>query len=221
MISYDYILFDLDGTLTDPVIGVTNAVMYALRHFGFSVTDRRELYPFIGPPLADSFQKYYHLSPSQAAEAIAKYREYYAPTGIFEAEVYPGIPEMLQRLRDAGLPLLLTTNKPEPYALQVLEHFDLARWFDYISGASMDESTQKWQVIRSALTRCGVTDPARAVMVGDRKHDAEGAKRCGVRDCIGVLYGYGSREELTAAGVSALAESPAQIADIILNSFTE
>ena len=221
MTSYDYILFDLDGTLTDPVIGVTNAVMHALRHFGITVTDRRELHPFIGPPLADSFQKYYHLSPSQAMEAIEKYREYYAPTGIFEAEVYPGIPELLQRLRDAGLPLLVTTNKPEPFALRVLEHFDLARWFDCISGASLDESTQKWEVIRNALTRCGVTDPARAVMVGDREHDVLGAKRCGVRDCIGVLYGYGSREELTAAGVCALAASPAEIGDIILNSISE
>ena len=219
---YQYVFFDLDGTLTDPGVGITNSVMYALRHYGITVADRSELYPFIGPPLIDSFQKYYGFSKAQAQEATEKYREYFSPKGLYENEVYPGIPELLQRLRDAGLKLLVATSKPEPFALRILEHFDLTEYFDCIAGAAFDETrTQKWEVIDYALERLGVADRSRVVMVGDRENDVQGARHCSLGGCIGVLYGYGSREELRSAGADVLAETPAQIADIILNSYTE
>lgn len=217
MSSYQFIFFDLDGTLTDPALGITNAVMHALAHYGIAVADRSELFPFIGPPLADSFQKFYGFSPEQSREAIDKYREYFAPKGLFENEVYPGIPEALQRLRDAGLRLCVATSKPQLFAVQILDHFGLSAYFDGVFGAAMDETrTWKWEVIDYALDQLGVRDRTRVLMVGDRDLDVLGAQRCGLAGCIGCLFGYGSREELESAGAAALAEAPAQIADIIL-----
>ena len=222
MPSCEYIFFDLDGTLTDPGIGITNSVMYALQHYGIFVSDRSELYKFIGPPLIDSFQTYYGFSHEQAKEGVAFYREYFTDRGIFENEVYPGIPETLQRLKAAGKRLLVATSKPEPFAEQIMEHFGLADYFDVVAGAAFDETrTQKWEVIDYALDRIGVTDRKSVLMVGDREHDVLGAEKCGLVGCIGVLYGYGSRSELEQAGAVAYAETPAQIADIILNSYTE
>lgn len=219
MSAYDYIFFDLDGTLTDPALGITNSVMHALTHFGFSVADRSELFSFIGPPLLDSFQRFYGLTPEQAHEAVDKYREYYAPTGIFENEVYAGIPETLQSLQNAGYKLCVATSKPESFAVQIIEHFGLSKYFAGVFGAAMDETrTNKDEVINYALETLGVTARGRVLMIGDREYDVLGAKRCGLAGCIGCLFGYGSREELTNAGAIALAEHPSEIADLILNN---
>ena len=221
MNRYTHIFFDLDGTLTDPGVGITNSVMYALERYGIHVAERSALYRFIGPPLVDSFTRYYGFSPDDARAAVDVYREYFADKGIFENELYPGIPALLERLRAAGLKLVMATSKPEDFAVRIAEHFGIARCFDCIAGAAMDETrTQKWEVIEYALARCGVTDRARVLMVGDREHDVLGAARCGL-PCLGVLYGYGSRTELEAAGACAVVDDVAGVGDYILNHRTE
>ena len=218
---YTHILFDLDGTLTDPGVGITNSVAYALERYGIHVADRRTLYPFIGPPLVDSFMRFYDFSAADARAAVDVYREYFADRGIFENELYPGIPALLRRLRDAGLRLIVATSKPEGFAVRIAERFGIAQYFDCVAGASMDETrSRKWEVIEYALARCGVTDRAHVLMVGDREHDVRGAARCGLK-CLGVLFGYGSREELSAAGAEALCESVEAVGDYILNALAE
>lgn len=200
------VLFDLDGTLTDPGIGITNSVWAALRYFNIEVKDRSELFRFIGPPLIDAFMEYYGFPEEQAREAINPYREYFASKGIFENEVYPGIPELLEKLKKDGYVLAVATSKPEEFAKEILVHFDLMRYFDYVCGAGMDETrTGKAEVITYALETAGVTDKRQCIMIGDRKHDMEGAAKNGLRK-IGVLYGYGSLRELTEAGADGIAE---------------
>lgn len=206
MKRYQEILFDLDGTLTDPGIGITNSVKHALAKYGIEETDITRLYRFIGPPLSDSFKEYYAFSTEQAMQAIEYYREYYADRGIFEVQVYEGIVPMLQRLQADGRRLLVATSKPEPFARQVLAHFGLTPYFEVIAGGGMDETRiRKAEVIRYALDEASITDLSHAVMVGDRKFDICGAAEVGM-PAVGVLFGYGSREELTAAGAAALAE---------------
>lgn len=201
------VFFDLDGTLTDPGIGITNSVWAALRKYNIEVKDRSELFRFIGPPLMDAFMEYYGFPEEQAREAIKPYREYFARKGIFENRVYPGIPELLEKLKKDGYLLTVATSKPEEFAKKILVHFDLIKYFDHVCGAGMDETrTGKAEVITYALETAGVTDKRQCIMVGDRKHDMEGAERNGLRK-IGVLYGYGSREELTKAGADVIAEN--------------
>ncbi len=215
MKNYDNVLFDLDGTLTDPGIGITNSVAYALKKYGIPVPDRAELYKFIGPPLVDSFMEYYGFSEAQAQQATSYFREYFAQGGLLENQVYDGIETMLQELRRRGKHLCIATSKPEPFAKTILEHFRLAPYFDHIFGASMDTSrNKKGQVIAYALEQCGIADCAKVVMVGDRRHDVLGAAEHGI-DCIGVLFGYGDRVELEGAGAAYIAETVADIAAFI------
>ena len=210
-----HMFFDLDGTLTDPALGITNSVMYALERFGIHTEDRTTLFQYIGPPLMDSFTQFHGLSRADARIAIDTYREYFSVKGLFENEVYPGIPELLTRLKAAGKKLVVATSKPEDFSLRILEHFELLQYFDFVSGSCMDETrTQKWEVIQWALEQC-CDDSSRVLMVGDRKHDVQGAKRFGL-PCLGVLYGYGGREELETAGADAFAASPEEIGDYIL-----
>ena len=208
---YQYYLFDLDGTLTDPGIGITNSVMYALEQYGIHVPDRSQLYRFIGPPLKESFMGFYGFSEEQALEAVEHYRVYFRAGGIFENTVYPGIPQMLQELRDQGKTIALATSKPEEFALQILEHFDLMHWFDLVQGATMDgRISQKADVIAALLQKL---DPGRTdqmLMVGDREHDILGARANGL-ESAGVLWGYGSAEELKKAGADHLVSAPAEI----------
>ena len=219
MTHYASIFFDLDGTLTDPGEGITNSVAYALERWGIHVEDRRTLYPFIGPPLVDSFARFYGFTPSDARAAVDVYREYYTDRGIFENELYPGIPSLLERLRAAGRRIVMATSKPEPFAVRIAEHFGIAGYFDCIAGASMDEETRthKWEVIDYALDRLGRPAPAEVLMVGDREHDVLGAERCGIAT-LGVLYGYGSRDELLSAGAVAVAETVEAVGDYILEN---
>ena len=209
---YDIILFDLDGTLTDPGIGITNSVAHALAHWGIEVTDRATLYKFIGPPLSDSFRRYYGFSEEDAIRAIAVYREYFGVKGLYENEVYPGIPELLQELKNAGKTVVLATSKPEQYAVEILRHFGLYDYFDIIAGASMDESrNKKADVIAYALSQMKDPDVSKLIMIGDREHDILGAKQIGI-DSIGVLYGYGDRPEHEKAGATYIAE---EVEDIL------
>lgn len=215
---YNTILFDLDGTLTDPGEGITKSVAYALQKYSIEVTDRSVLYPFIGPPLVDSFQKYYGFSPEQAEQAVVYYREYFRETGLFENEVYDGVEDLLASLRSAGKRVILATSKPEVFARRILDHFGLTRYFDVIAGALLDGSRMhKADVIAYALDTAGITDKSSVVMVGDREQDVKGAEKTGL-PCIGVLYGYGSREELTAAGATAIVESVEELQQFLLKA---
>lgn len=215
---YDIILFDLDGTLTDPGLGITNAVMHALKRYGLAIPPREELYSFIGPPLWEMFQEYCHFSKEEAEQAVEYYREYYRETGIFENRVYDGIRELLIQLQEAGKSIYLATSKPEVFARRILEHFDLAKYFTVITGCELDgHRVKKAEVIEYALEQGKVTDFTKAVMIGDREHDIFGAKQVGI-DSIGVLFGYGSEEELKKAGADYIAPDPKTIGEIIMGA---
>jgi len=199
-----YVLMDLDGTITDPAIGITKSVQYALSHFGIFVEDRTLLYPFIGPPLKESFMEYYHLTEEQATIAINKYREYFADKGLYENEVYDGMKMFLQTCCEQEKILLVATSKPTPFAEKILEHFHLRHYFKAVYGSNLDGTcSAKEEVIRYALSSQQIKDMSKAVMIGDRKHDIEGAKKNELNS-IGVLYGYGSREELAKAGADSI-----------------
>ncbi len=211
-----YIVFDLDGTLTDPGAGITRSVQYALRSYGIEETDLSKLYPFIGPPLKESFMKFYGFSETQGMEAIGRYREYFTARGIFENEVYDGIPQMLEMLKKNGKHLLVATSKPEEFAVRILEHFDLRKYFDYVGGASMDEvRVGKGEVIRYTLEAAGIADKREVIMVGDREHDVLGARENGV-DCVGVLFGYGSRQELEEVGAFKIVGTVGELGSFLL-----
>ena len=210
--SFKYILFDLDGTLTDPKEGITKSVQYALKSFGIDEPDLDKLIPFIGPPLVESFHDFYSFTPEMQVRGVEKYREYFRNGGIFQNQVLPGVPEMLAQLKHAGKIISLATSKPEPFARQILEHFSLTSYFDEIVGCGMDESRgTKREVIEEVFLRLhmGEEEKAEAVMVGDRKHDVLAAKACGIAT-VGLTFGYAAEGELEAAG-----------ADVIISSFNE
>lgn len=211
------VLFDLDGTLTDSRPGIFNSIIYALEKMNVPVPPEEVLIKFIGPPLLESFAKHCGLDEERCWEALYKYREYFNVNGYLENSVYEGIPECLRRLKEAGIRLIIATSKPEDYSVKIAEAFGLAEYFEFVAGASLDETrTEKADVIAYALESCGITDTSEAVMVGDREHDCKGAKENGL-SCIGVLFGYGSEEELTSAGAKRIAKTPAEVADIVLS----
>lgn len=213
---YDVILFDLDGTLTDPGEGITNSVAHALEKFRIPVPERRELYKFIGPPLYESFMEFYGLDREKALLAVEYYREYYRDRGIWENEVYAGIPALLEQLKAAGKRLALATSKPEEFALQILEHFDLMPYFDLVAGSTMDSSrVKKADVITYALSALNLEAGPSVIMVGDREHDVLGAREAGL-DCIGVLFGYGDVPELQSAGAAHIAATVEELARLLL-----
>lgn len=210
---YQTILFDLDGTLTDSAPGIIHSVQYALKKYGIEAQDS-ELRSFIGPPLFHSFQAQFGFDREKAVEAVAFYREYFTAGGMFENSVYPGIEEVLRQLKENGRMLAVATSKPELFSKQILEHFALTKYFDFIGGAAMDESrTKKSEVLSYVLQEMQI-DPKEAVMIGDRKDDMEAARLLGT-ESIGVLYGYGSKEELENAGATVFAETPQDIYRII------
>lgn len=206
-----YIFWDLDGTLTDSALGITNSVKYALKKLGKEIPQEPILRKFLGPPLSHSFQEYCKMSPKEAKIGVNTYREYFSVTGMFENEVYEGIVPVLEKLQKLGKKLVIATSKPEKYSVQIIEHFGLAQHFEMIAGSSMDETRNtKEAVIRYAMQQLGIENPKDVLMVGDREHDVQGAKRCGI-DCVGVLWGYGSEEELRSAGAVAVVKNPEQL----------
>lgn len=217
--TVQYFFFDLDGTLTDPGIGITNSVMYALRKMGIEPPAREKLYSFIGPPLLDSFRQQYRMSPEEAQQALSYYREYFSETGLYENTVYGGIPELLSAAAGRGIRIVLATSKPLPFSERILKHFGLDPYFCFCSGSTMDEKrVKKEEVIAYALEKLSIRPEEagrRVLMVGDRHHDVEGAHALGI-PCVGVLYGYGSREELRACGADCLAESVEALRGILL-----
>lgn len=213
---FDTILFDLDGTLTDPAEGITNSVAYALKKFGITPPPQKELFKFIGPPLAGSFEKYYNMSKEDSYKAVDIYREYFAPYGIFENEVYDGIPKMLEKLKASNKRLALATSKPTVFANQILEHFKLNKYFDLIIGSNLDGTlTDKAEVVSVVLEKLGNVDLTHTTMVGDRSHDIIGALKNNIFP-IGVSFGFGSIKELEQAGAKFIANSPAELSEFLL-----
>lgn len=206
------ILFDLDGTLTDSGEGIINCVIYALERFGLPVPPRDSLRYFVGPPLHESFVKQ-GVPADRAEEAVAVYRERYIPIGKYENTPYPGIRQLLESLKEEGHTLYVATSKPEQMSIDILEHFDLAKYFNQICGATMDTSrTNKEAVIAYLIQKNGRTDDM--VMVGDTKFDVVGANAHGI-PCVGVTWGYGSLAELQESGAAAIAETTEQLLEIL------
>ncbi|MCI9682087.1 MAG: HAD-IA family hydrolase [Lachnospiraceae bacterium] len=215
--KYQWIFFDLDGTLTDPAVGITGGVMYALEQFGIHESSREKLYPFIGPVLTESFRKYYGFTQEQALLAAGYYREYYGKAGKFENVVYDGIADMLRELRAAGKELFVATLKGEAFAKEILEHFGLAGYFTEIAGQVMDGlETPKSQIIMEILKKRGIDHQGRAVMVGDREQDIIAAREAGILE-IGVLYGYGERAELESVHAKRMAADVRELWEELLH----
>lgn len=210
MPGHDPILFDLDGTLVQSGPGVMASVRHALAELGEPIPPDSQMHRFIGPPLAESFRDVCGLDPARAAAAIAAYREYYAEHGQFDSTLYAGVPELLDALRGAGRTLAVATSKASVFAESALEHFALRHHFRVVVGARLDGTrVRKADVLRVALERLGMPVGG-AVLVGDRYHDVFGAITVGI-PCIGVLWGYGSADELTSAGASSLVSTPADL----------
>lgn len=214
--KYKYLLFDLDGTLTDSKPGITRCVKTALNHFGIEVANTEDLQAFIGPPLRDSFRNLYGFSDSQAEEAVAVFNAQYDTSGLYENAVYDGIPEMLSALTDCGYKLAIATSKPASLAERVLEHFDLRHWFCALCGGLPNGPlSTKSGVITHVIKELDIESPhTKALMIGDRKHDMIGARDNGI-SALGALWGYGSREELMTAGATMLAATPTQVVELL------
>lgn len=213
--SWDILLFDLDGTLTDSGPGIMHAAKTALQLFGIDGLSEQELRYFVGPPLWELFGKY--LPEEQISAAIDRFREYYRVTGWLENEPYPGVRECLHALKAAGKRMYVATSKLESMARQVLTHFDLMQYFDGVCGGIADdpEAGKKVNIVRRALREAECTEYSRAILSGDREYDIYGGHAAGIQT-VGVLYGYGSREELEKAGADALAETPEALLALLL-----
>lgn len=199
------VLFDLDGTLINSQEGITKGVQYALREsMGIDEPDLESLRCFIGPPLALMFDRKYHVPVEKIEPTVSKYREYYDTVGMNECELYPGVKETLRYLHEKGYVIGLASSKPEQSCIRILKNKGVADYFDDIVGASMGpERREKILVLEEAFRRMGVTDRSEVVLIGDTKYDAIGAIKAGI-DCIGVTYGFGTREELFEAGAVAV-----------------
>ena len=219
-----YLLFDLDGTLTDPKVGITSCVQYALKSFGIEEPDLDKLEPFIGPPLKESFMEFYQMSEEDAWKAVEKYRERFTTTGLFENEVYEGIPQMLHTLQSKGLFLAVASSKPTVYVEQILEHFNLSKYFKVVVGSELDGTrVNKDEVVEEALKRLfgeAPIDHKQVYMIGDRKFDIEGAKALNV-ESVGVSYGYGGVDELKEAKADYIVRSVDELKEFLLRGVEE
>lgn len=212
-----YILFDLDGTLTDPEEGITKSMQYALGHMGVEVQDLTSLRKHIGPPLKEGLMEFWGFDEKKTEEAIGWYRKCFAKTGMYQNVVYPGIEDVLKTLVAEGKKLILATSKAEKYAILIMEHFGLDIYFTDMCGSSLDGTRgKKGDVIRYALEKNQITDIDEVVMVGDRLHDILGAKENGLKS-VGVLYGFGDREELELAGANKIAQDMKELQNILLS----
>ncbi len=209
--KYKAIFFDLDGTLTNPEEGILNSIEYAAKYYGVQ-TVRENLKKYIGPPLRDTFTEL--ISAEKAEEAVAKYREYFAPHGLYENEIYPNVTETLQILKEKGYVLCTASSKPEKFVDTILTHFDIKKYFDFVGGATMDgRISKKEDVIDYVIKETGFS-PKEVLMVGDRMFDLQGAKEFGM-DAVGVLYGFGSREELSSYDNIGLIDDISRLVKIV------
>lgn len=211
-----YILFDLDGTLTDPGIGIIKSVQYALHKCGIEVDHTDDLCRFIGPPLRESFKVYYGLSDMGTEKAVENYREYFSKKGIYENTIYDGITDMLQKLKAAQKIMIVATSKPTVYAEKILEYFNIDKYFTFIGGSELDgRRSKKSEVIQYAVDKNNISDLNEVIMVGDREHDIIGAKEMGILS-VGVLYGYGNYNELKKAGADFIVSSVEELTEKLL-----
>lgn len=216
MKTYNVILFDLDGTLTDSSLGIINSIIYALNRYDIKIEDTALLRKFLGPPLHESFKLFYGFDNEKAMEAVKFYREYFSTKGIFENTVYNGIPLLLEELNAKGKKVILATSKPQKFTDIIMEHFDLAKYFAFIAGSNMDGTrSKKAEVIEYTMQSCKITDKSKAVMIGDRKHDIIGAKAAGI-DSVGVEYGYGDYDELSSAGATHIVKTVKELGRLLL-----
>ena len=219
---FQYCLFDLDGTLTDPKEGITRSVQHALKYFGIEEPDLDRLEPFIGPPLKDSFMEFYGLSEEQALKAVEVYRERFAPVGVLENEMIPGTGQMLAHAREKGIHLAVASSKPLVFVRQILRHFQIEEYFEVVVGSELDGTRgSKEEVVEEALRQLGILemDPADkkslCAMIGDRKFDIQGAIAHGLTG-IGVSFGYAGEGELSVAGADMVADTMEQLERILL-----
>lgn len=215
MKHYTHLFLDLDGTLSDSAPGIVRSAQYALEAFGIHVDNLDDLLCFVGPPLEESFQEFYHLTPSQADEAVKVYRRRYEKIGVYENALYPDIPQFLDKARQAGKVLMVATSKPQRMADLVLSHFGIADRFAFVGGREDSSRRTKEEVIRYVMKENGLTRTEDIVMIGDRKHDVLGAKAVGL-DSVGVLYGYGSRDEFQAAGATYIVDTLKELEELLL-----
>lgn len=217
---YKYVLFDLDGTISDPKVGICTSVQQALKKFGIDVPDINTLTPFIGPPLRDSFRDFYHIKPEDMEDVIAAYRARFSTVGLFENDLYDGIPELLKSLKENGRKLALASSKPRVFVEKILDHFGISQYFDVIMGSELDGTRENKSEIIAECLRLFELDPSgdlsETVMVGDRKYDIEAANAAGLPN-IAVSYGYGSEEELSNAGAMVIAGTVKELENILLN----
>ena len=216
MSKYEYIAFDLDGTLTDPEHGLVEGFIYAFKKM--SVTDygdRNSLRRFIGPSLYEVWQDEFGFNSETVIEAIEKFREYYNIYGWWDNVVYEGVPEMLAALKSNGKKIFLATSKPENTAKKIMSLFELDKHFDFLGGASADTRDHKWQVLKYSMEKIGA-EPEKTVLVGDRIYDAEGARKCGI-DSIGVRWGHGTPDEICSSGFTYTVSTPEELISILLN----
>ena len=216
MSKYELILFDLDGTLTNPENGLVKSFSYALSRMGVDCSDTEGLKRFIGPPLFDEWQKVYGFSPEQAGLALDYFHEYFEVDGWCDNVMYAGIPSLLAGLRAAGKRIALATSKPEVFARKILRLFDISRYFDFEAGAYSDRiRDKKWEVLAYAMEQFPKIPKEKCVLIGDRMYDAEGARICGI-DAIGVGWGHGSAEELAKSGFVATFQTPEELLDFLI-----
>lgn len=202
------LLFDLDGTLTDPVDGFVASVNHALKQLGFRDASAADLKKYIGPPLEDTLRHFVGGDEAKMLSAVSLYRERYGRLGFLENTVYPGIEDSLGYLHSKGIPLFLATSKPVVFAERILDHFGLTRYFRRVYGSQLDGTHANKASLISHILQSESLDPASTIMIGDRSHDVVGAAANQVK-AVGVLWGYGSEEELIQAGAMALCHSPA------------
>lgn len=215
MISH--LLFDLDGTLTNPKEGITKCVQYALHAFGIEEPDLEKLVPFIGPPLRQSFMEFYGFSEEDAIKAVDSYRERFSTIGLFENFPYPGIAAMLQKLQAQGKILAVASSKPTVFVHQILEKFELAQYFTVIEGSNMDGSrVDKKEVIAEVLQQLGNPPADQLLMIGDRKFDVIGAREIGFA-CVGVRFGFAAPGELEDSGAIYVAETVQELQEYLLS----
>lgn len=213
---YKYVLFDLDGTLTDPKEGITGCVQHALTCMGIEPPEKDELLDFIGPPLVDSFIRRFGMTADEAEFALKKYRERFSTVGMFENRVYDGVPQMLEKLKSSELTLAVASLKPLVFVEKILEKFKLKSFFSAVCGSDLEGTKHtKKQIIDDVLSALPPASPSEIVMVGDRYQDIEGAKEAGIYS-IGVKYGYAEGSELENAGADFIAEMPEDVTKIIL-----
>ncbi len=213
--KYKYILFDLDGTLTNPCEGITKSVQFALEYFGIHENDMQKLTRFIGPPLKGAFSEYYGFDEKDADKALEKYRERFSVTGWKENMLLEGAQELLKNLKDSGCIICLATSKPHVFAFKILELFDIKKYFDFAVGSELDgRLTDKAEVIAACLKHYPQAEKSQFLMVGDRHHDIVGAKKNGIDSC-GILLGFGSAEELKNAGADYVVQNFDELYEII------